>query len=132
MQRNNMPELGKQSMKSLEEKVPPGKTNKMSVEEGKQLWYDTFNKHLGEKPENTGEGSEEIQRVLTELGIADDLFTLEEYRKARVSIKEGKSLPTDEGIVHRTLKRCDFDDIIRNSCQVGNLDFGRTSFMNPF
>ena len=94
--------------------TPAGKLNAKSQEERKKLWYDHFSKLLGEKPTLHDE-EEEIEDILVNLGIDDGPFTMEEYKKAVNTCKEGKS-PGEDGIVPELLKRCNFDDIMLDYC----------------
>ena len=58
------------------------------------LWYEHFRKLLGNSPEVTDE-NEEIHPVFENLHIKDDIFTLYEYKRAKLSIKCGKSYGED-------------------------------------
>ena len=86
------------------------------------MWFDYFSKLLGEKPEDLDEEDGDIQTVLTNLGIEDGPFTLEEYRKAKQAMKEDKSPPSEDGIVPEILKRCDLDDIMLDFCNKLHID----------
>ena len=86
------------------------------------MWFDYFSKLLGEKPEDLDEEDSDIQSVLTNLGIEDGPFTLEEYRKAKQAMKEDKSPPSEDGIVPEILKRCDMDDIMLEFCNKLHID----------
>ena len=92
---------------------PAGKLNANSSEERKKLWYDHFSKLLGEKP--TLQEEEEIENIFENLNIDDGPFSMEEYKKALNTCKEGKS-PGEDGIVPEILKRCNFDDIMLDYC----------------
>lgn len=101
---------------------PSGKISASTQEERKQKWYDYFSKLLGEKPTpNDEENDIAIEIVLENLGIDDGPFVMEEYRKAKQSLKEGKAAP-DDGIVPEILKRCDLDDIMLDFCNKLHID----------
>ena len=55
------------------------------------LWYEHFRKLLGNSLEVTDE-NEEIPPVFENLHIKDDIFTLVEYMRAKISIKYEKAL----------------------------------------
>ena len=57
----------------------------------------------------------EIEPIHGPLKISTDPFTLEEYRIAKVSIKEGKACGDDK-VAPKVLKRCDLDQIVLDSC----------------
>ena len=58
---------------------------------------------------------EEIEPIHGPLDINTDPFTLEEYRIAKTSIKEGKACG-DDNIASEVLKRCDLDQIVLDFC----------------
>ena len=68
--------------------------NGYNAEDRVILWYEHFRKLLGNSPELTDE-NEEIPPVFENLHIKDDIFTLDEYKKAKISIKCGKSAGED-------------------------------------
>ena len=55
--------------------------------------------------------NEEISSVFENLHIKDNIFTLDEYKKAKRSIKYGKSAG-DDGIILEVLKYVQIDDIM--------------------
>ena len=57
----------------------------------------------------------EIDPINDTLDISTDPFTLEEYRTAKLSIKEGKACGDDK-IAPEVLKRCDLDHIVLDFC----------------
>ena len=59
--------------------------NGNSAEDRFVLWYEHFRKILGNSPEVTDE-NEEIPPVFENLHIKYDIFTLDEYKKAKISI----------------------------------------------
>ena len=68
--------------------------NGNSTEDIVVLWYEHYRKLIGNSPEVTDE-NEEISPVSENLHIKDDKFTLDEYKKAKISIKCGKSAGED-------------------------------------
>ena len=52
---------------------------------------------------------------IVNVSIPDGPFTLEEYRKAKDSITDGKAAGED-GIMPEVIKRCNIDDIILDFC----------------
>ena len=56
-----------------------------------------------------------IEPIHGPLDINTDPFTLEEYRMAKSSIKEGKACGDDQ-IPPEVLKRCDLDHIVLDFC----------------
>jgi hypothetical protein len=53
--------------------------------------------------------------ILAENNISDGLFTLVEYTKVKISLKQGKSCGPDE-IPPEVLKSCDLDNKILDMC----------------
>ena len=74
------------------------------------LWYEHFRKLLVNSPEVTDE-NEEIPPVFENLHIKDNLFTLDEYKRAKISITCGKSAGED-GIMPEVLKCVPIDEIV--------------------
>ena len=74
------------------------------------LWYEHFRKLLGNSLEVTDK-NEEIHPVFENLHIKDDLITLDEYKKAKRSIKCGK-IAGEDGIMPEVLKYVPIDDIV--------------------
>ena len=60
--------------------------NGNSAEDRVVLWYEHFRNLLGNSPEVTDE-NEEIPPVFENIYIKDDIFALNEYKKAEISIK---------------------------------------------
>ena len=54
-----------------------------------------------------------MTQVLHNLHISEDPFTIEEYRKVKILLIEGKASGPD-GIPPEVFKRCDIDEIILN------------------
>ena len=92
----------------------PGNIRGNSPEERVKKWKDYFSSLLGQSPvvENP---DEEIEPIHDTLDISTDPFTLEEYRTAKSSIKEGKACGDDQ-IAPEVLKRCDLDQIVLDFC----------------
>ena len=74
------------------------------------LWYEHFRKLLGNSPEVTDE-NEEIPPVFENLHITDDIFTLDEYKRSKISIKYRKSVGEDD-IMPEVLKYVPIDEIV--------------------
>ena len=84
--------------------------NGNSDEDRVNQWYIHFRNLLGNSTEATDE-NEEILPVFEKLPINDDVFTPEEYSKATISIKCGKS--AGEGcIMPEVLKYVQINDIM--------------------
>ena len=75
-----------------------------------QSWYTHFSQLLGKEPEIT-DVDEIIDPVLEHLEIKTGPFTMDEYKKVKKKITEGKAFGSDK-LPHEVLKRCDLDDII--------------------
>ena len=75
--------------------------NGNNAEDRVVLWYEHFGKLLGNSPEVTEE-NEEIPPVFENLHIKDDIFTFDKYKRAKISIKCGKSAGED-GIMPEVL-----------------------------
>ena len=84
--------------------------NGNSDEDRVNQWYIHFRNLLGNSTEATDE-NEEILPVFENLPINDDVFTPEEYSKAAMSIKCGKSAGED-GIMPEVLKYVQINDIM--------------------
>ena len=78
-----------------------------------QTWYNHFQGLLGRSPEI--EEDEPITQVLPPLEIKRGYFNNNEYKRAKDTIKEGKSCGMDE-IRPEVLKRCDLDAIVLQFC----------------
>ena len=76
------------------------------------VWYEQFRKLIGNSSAVTDK-NEEISPVFENLHIKYYLFTLDEYMKAKRSIKWGKSAG-EYGIMPEVLKYVPIDDIILN------------------
>ena len=92
-----------------------GKLSGETAEERRSQWYEHFKNLLGKPPPGGNADNRPIDKVLNNLNIEDDPFTLEEYRAAKKSIKEGKAAGED-GIMPEVLKRCDLDSIVLGFC----------------
>ena len=66
------------------------------------------------KPTSVTAQIDAIDQIVN-VSIPDGPFTLEEYRKAKDSITEGKAAGED-GIMPEVIKRCNLDDIILEFC----------------
>ena len=75
--------------------------NGNNTEDRVVLWYEHFRKLLGNSSEVTDE-NEEIPPVFENLHIKDDIFSLDEYKRAKISIKCGQSAGED-GIMPEVL-----------------------------
>ena len=91
-----------------------GRLKGSTKEERINNWHEHFQKLLGNPPEVTNE-DEIIPVVFDELPIRTDAFDMDEYLKAKNSIKEGKSFGED-GIPPEVIKRCSIDDIVLDYC----------------
>ena len=69
---------------------------------------------LGEPPV-VEDPDEVIPTVFDQLDIKDDMFTIEEFRKVKSSLKTGKAAGPDE-IPPEVFKSCDFDEICLDFC----------------
>ena len=78
-------------------------------------WQHHFATLLGSPPIVEDHGPEDIEPVNSHLDIETGPFTLEEYRTAKTSIKEGKACG-DDNIAPEVLKRCDLDHIVLDFC----------------
>jgi len=65
---------------------------------------------LGKAPEINENDATDLPKVLSDLGIVDTEFKIDELQRAKRSIKEGKSAGPDN--LAPVLKRCDFDETI--------------------
>ena len=85
-----------------------------SAEDRVVLWYEYFRKLLGKLPEVTDE-NKEILTVFENLHIKEDIFTLDEYKKAKKSIKCGeKRWVRWYTSISRPLKYVLIDDFVLN------------------
>ena len=94
-------------------------------------WFTHFKKLLGETPTDD-DPDEEIPNIFEDLGINDEPFTLDEFRKVRASLKIGKAAGPD-GIPPEVFKFCDFDDICLDFCNRALMENDKPdlwSFMN--
>ena len=80
-----------------------------SPEERVTTWFTHYKKLLGEPPV-VEDPDEEIPTIFDQLDINDDAFTLDEFGKAKSSLKIGKAAGADE-IPPEVYKTCDFDEI---------------------
>ena len=89
---------------------------KSGVMEGKsredrlQNWYNHFSQLLGKPPAVDNE-DQEILHVFHNLQYKTGAFDMDEYRKVKKQLVEGKAAGPD-GIPPEVFKRCDFDDIM--------------------
>ena len=84
-----------------------------------QTWYNHFQGLLGRPPEI--EEDEPITQVLPPLEIKYGPFDINEYKRAKDTIKERKSCGMDE-ILPEVLKRCDLDAIVLQFCNRALID----------
>ena len=84
--------------------------NGNNVENRFVLWYEHFRKLFGNSPEVTDE-NEDIPPVFENLYIKDDIFTLDEYKRAKISIKCEK-IAGEDGIMPEVLKYVPIDEIV--------------------
>ena len=78
-----------------------------------QIWYNHFQGLLGRQSEI--EEDEPITQVLPQLEIKRRPFDINEYKRTKDTIKEGKSCVMDE-IRPEVLKRCDLEAIVLQFC----------------
>ena len=87
-------------------------TERISPEDRMKKWLNHFQKLLGQEPnigdENPNEG---LPTILQDLGIYDGDFSLDELKRVKKYLREGKASGPDD-IPPEVLKRCDLDDII--------------------
>ncbi|XP_072033056.1 uncharacterized protein [Amphiura filiformis] len=95
-------------------KVRSGRLKDDNKVERLKKWHDHFKNLLGNPPQVTME-NEDIPTIFHELPIRTDAFDMEEYQKAKMAIKEGKSYGED-GIPPEVIKRCNIDIIILDFC----------------
>ena len=76
-------------------------------------WFTHFKNLLGSKPDENAieEDEEEIDRVLEGLNIDDEEFKMDEWKRVKGSIKEGRTAGIDN-VAPEVLKRCDVDTIM--------------------
>ena len=83
-------------------------------------------------PPDVEEPDEVIPNIFEDLDINDDLFTIDEYRKVKKSLKIGKAAGPDN-IPPEVFKLCDFDEICLDFCNKTLLENDKPdlwSFMN--
>jgi hypothetical protein len=95
-------------------KSKEGQVADNSPQERVNTWFNHFQKLLGSPPQ-VEDPNEEIPNVFEGLEIRDDPFTLEEYRKVKSSLKQGKAAGPDD-IPPEVFKSCDFDVICLDFC----------------
>ena len=66
-----------------------------SPEERVTTWFTHFKKLLGNPPE-VEDPDEEIPNIFEDLEIKDTLFTLDEFKKVKASLKIGKAAGPDD------------------------------------
>ena len=76
-------------------------------EERVNKWFEHFSNLLGKEPVLL----EDLAKVLNDIHITDDDFTLDELKVAKYNLREGKTSGPDN-IRQEVLKRCDLDDIL--------------------
>ena len=93
-----------------------GKIRGNSPQERVSRLKDHFSSLLGQPPvvENADEEIKTIHGPL-EVDVSTEPFSLEEYRIAKTSIKEGKACGEDK-VAPEVLKRCDLDLIVLDFC----------------
>ena len=94
-------------------------------------WFTHFKKLLGDPPD-VEDPDEVIPNIFEDLDIKDDLFSIEEYRKVKSSLKIGKAAGPDN-IPPEVFKFCDFDEICLDFCNKALLENDKPdlwSFMN--
>ena len=75
-------------------------------------WYKHFCNLLGkDQPQSNISEEEDLEKVFHELNIEDGDFTIEELKKVKQHMREGKQTGPDN-IPSEVLKRCDLDEII--------------------
>ena len=102
-----------------------------SPEERVSTWFTHFKKLLGDPPV-VEDPDEEIPTIYSDLDIKDDIFTIEEFRKVKSSLKLCKAAGPDE-IPPEVYKSCDFDEICLDFCNRALLDNDKPdlwSYMN--
>ena len=84
-----------------------GQVEGSSPEERLITWFTHFKKLLGNPPE-VEDVDEEIPNILEDLDINDGLFTIEELKKVKSSLKIGKKAAGPDAIPSEVFKLCDF------------------------
>ncbi len=79
-------------------------------------WFTHFRNLLGDPPTVTGEDLE-IVDVLTNVDIDDGPFSMEELRKVKCSLKQGKRAGPDD-IPPEVLRNCELDEIMLEFCNM--------------
>ena len=112
-------------------KTKEGQVSGNSPEERVTTWFTHFKNLLGSTPD-VEDPDEVIPTIFDDLDIKDDLFTLDEYRKVKSSLKIGKAAGPDN-IPPEVFKFCDFDNICLSFCNKALLENDKPdlwSFMN--
>ena len=112
-------------------KSKEGQVAGTSPEERVATWFTHFKKLLGEPPV-VEDPDEEIPTIYENLDIKDDIFTIEEFRRVKSSLKLGKAAGPDE-IPPEVFKYCDFDEICLDFCNRALLENDKPdlwSYMN--
>ena len=102
-----------------------------SPEERVATWFTHFKKLLGEPPV-VEDPDEDIPTIFSNLDIKDDIFTLDEFRRVKSSLKLGKAAGPDE-LPPEVYKSCDFDEICLDFCNRALLENDKPdmwSYMN--
>ena len=85
-----------------------------SPQERVSTWFTSFKQLLGKNPE-VENPDEEIASIFQDLDIKDGIFSLDEYRKVKSTLKLGKAAGPDD-IPPEVFKSCDFDEICLDFC----------------
>ena len=112
-------------------KTKEGQVSGNSPEERVAIWFSHFKNLLG-STQDVDDPDEVIPNLFEDLEINDDLFTLEEYRKVKASLKTGKAAGPDT-IPPEVFKHCDFDEIALEFCNKALMENDKPdlwSFMN--
>ena len=81
-------------------------------EERVNKWFEHFSNLFGKEPVLLEDPPEEVKaKILNDIHINDDDFTLDEMKVAKYNLREGKTSGPDN-IRPEVLKRCDLDDIL--------------------
>ena len=112
-------------------KAKEGQVSGNSPEERVNTWFTHFKNLLGNQPD-VDDPDEAIPTVFDDVDINDEPFTMDEYKKVKLSLKLGKAAGPD-GIPPEVFKLCDFDQVCLDFCNdaLVNNDKPETwSFMN--
>ena len=84
-----------------------------SPEERNDIWFNHFRTLLGSAPSESPDS--EVENIFPPADIFTGSFTLEEYRRAKKRIREGKAYG-DDSIPPEVVKRCNLDEIVLGFC----------------